>query len=725
MKRINYRHFICLGITVLSVLLAVFCFPYAFGRLIESFKDFGISCVYYFQELFLDGATVNATVTEMSKYPLKLPFNLPNNWEEFKLFWSKYWQVFISKEIFLAYLEQTGLFIVNFCKILLLIMPVVLVIYLLFNRILSTQNNDYNEDTKQLKRFKKLVSVTYVPVKKWIKNFISFVKKKSYYYKLWALIWAYAFSFITIIIEALAFYLYFVVSFDLAAVYTQIVKLLFDLSAMFSFIPVIGWVIIIFAFVNVIRKKIGYSLLEHNENKNRGFINARPIVTMVCGTMGKKKTTLITDMALSEDVMLRGKAFELILENDLKFPFFPWINLENAIKKAMARHFVYNLATCKKFVAYVKYFYDRPLPDKPSRKSVLRHLKKLFGLYYENLLFDYDYKKYGLDYDNKLELVNIWKVINNYTQLYFIYVVQSSLILGNYSVRTDGIISDLGNFPLWDNDFFHRDSRYIDCISRHAKILDFDALRLGRKIIEDNPNKDSFEFGVVLVTEIGKERGNNLENIEKKKQSEETNQKNDLFNQWLKMVRHSATVDNFPFVKVITDEQRPASWGADARDLCEIVHIQNSGESRLLMPFFALEELLHDFIFSKFTDLYYRYRFNRSDNTLSMYLLKMFTSKIHSYYNGIYNTFGCCPVTVALESGTQDGQLELNTYYLSSKKIYSKRFATDSFGDYFTEKCARSFVGIADLREYVSERATFEELKQQNSYWINDIQKWR
>lgn len=64
----------------------------------------------------------------------------------------------------------------------------------------------------------------------------------------------------------------------------------------------------------------------------------------------------------------------------------------------------------------------------------------------------------------------------------------------------------------------------------------------------------AFEFGVVAITEIGKERGNNLELKEVKKGTEEANQKNDLFNSWLKMCRHSATVDNFSFIKVFTDE---------------------------------------------------------------------------------------------------------------------------------------------------------------------------
>ena len=44
-----------------------------------------------------------------------------------------------------------------------------------------------------------------------------------------------------------------------------------------------------------------------------------------------------------------------------------------------------------------------------------------------------------------------------------------------------------------------------------AHILDFDVLRLGKKVIENNPKAGSFEFGVVVITEVGKERANNLE----------------------------------------------------------------------------------------------------------------------------------------------------------------------------------------------------------------------
>ena len=187
------------------------------------------------------------------------------------------------------------------------------------------------------------------------------------------------------------------------------------------------------------------------------------------------------------------------------------------------------------------------------------------------------------------------------------------------------------------------------------------------------------------------------------------------------MVRHSATVDNYPFVKVITDEQRPASWGADARDLCDIVTIVESGEQRLAMPMFFVSELLYSFFFSKFEDLYYRYRFSRSDNTLPIYLFKAGFSKFHKFYYGKYNLYGYSVSKVRVEAGTQDGKKKINRYYLANKKIYSNRFSTDCFSDFFMKKSIRSPYGIEDLPEYGCEKATFDEMFLQNSYFIRDL----
>lgn len=361
---------------------------------------------------------------------------------------------------------------------------------------------------------------------------------------------------------------------------------------------------------------------------------------------------------------------------------------------------MYNLATIKEWI-------------KLKRKRFDKHQNEHLQLY------GYDYKKYGTEYYDGLQVSTLFDILERYALLYFIYVIESSLIVANYSIRTDNRLLDSGNFPMWYTNFFPE--QLTD--GRHAKILDFDTLRLGKKVIEENPNIGSFEFGVVVISEVGKERGNNLELREMKKGTDETNQKNDLFNAWLKMCRHSATVDNFPFIKVFTDEQRPESWGADARDLCDVIHIVSSGETKLAMPFYTIEDMLSEWAFNGFIGLYYDFRFRRGDNTLLVHILKALTSFIWRRNMRIYNKYGYSILRIEKERGTMDGKIEKKRYFIMSRKIYSRRFSTDCFSDYFNELAKNTKVGLADYREYATEKATVEELKLQNSYFINSLYK--
>ena len=99
---------------------------------------------------------------------------------------------------------------------------------------------------------------------------------------------------------------------------------------------------------------------------------------------------------------------------------------------------------------------------------------------------------------NGLYEEDIFDVLSTYARLYFIYVIESSLIVSNYSVRETNEQISLGNFPLWNLSFFGNETD-----GRFSHILDFDTLRLGRKVIENNKNTGSFEFGIILITEIG------------------------------------------------------------------------------------------------------------------------------------------------------------------------------------------------------------------------------
>lgn len=465
--------------------------------------------------------------------------------------------------------------------------------------------------------------------------------------------------------------------------------------------PVWVYLIVGYSLFDIIRKKIAKGRLRHFEARNCGFINELPIVSMSCGSMGKKKTTLITDMALSQEVMFRQKALEILQKADMKYPYFPWICFEDELKACLEHKTVYNLASIKEWMRL-------------KAERFHTHFNAKWQLY------GYDYEKYGLVFNDALKITDLFDTLLIYAQAYFIYVIVSSLIVSNYSVRTDSQLMDEGNFPMWNTDFF---PKTVERDSRFAHILDFDTLRLGKKMIEENPNSGSFEFGVVLITEVGKERGNNLELKEVKKGTEETNQKNDLFNAWLKMCRHSATVDNFPFIKVFTDEQRPESWGADARDLADILTIVKSGEQMLALPFYTIENMLSEWAFEKFLALYSDFRYRRGDNTLWVYVLKSITAFLWKRNLRIYNRYGYSVLNIEKERGTMDCKVEKKKYFLMNKKIYSRRFSTDCFSDYFNDKAKNTRVGIADYMEYATEKATVEELKQQNSYFINSLYK--
>ena len=403
-------------------------------------------------------------------------------------------------------------------------------------------------------------------------------------------------------------------------------------------------------------------------------------------------------MSLSQEVMFRQKAFEILRENDMKFPYFPWICFEKELKKCMEHHTVYNLASVKEWVA----------------KKRARYIKNGGAT---GQLYGYDEKRYGTIYRDGLKESDIFDILETYAQAYFIYVIESSVIISNYAIRTDNEKIDLGNFPLWQTDFFLGANR----AKRHSHILDFDILRLGRKVLENNPKAGSFEFGVVAITEIGKERGNNLELKEIKKIAEETNQKNDLFNSWLKMSRHSATVDNFPFIKVFADEQRPESWGADARELAEVITILSAGEQRIAMPFYTIEEMICEQAYCKFLRVYEDFRFRRGDNTLFVHILKTVTAKLWKHNEKIRNLYGYSVLALAKQRGSLDGKAKKKKYFLCNRKIYARRFTTDCFSDYFNDLAIKAKIGINDYEEYAGEKASVNELKQQNSYFIGGL----
>ena len=689
------------NIIVTIVISAIFLgltavFWQSYVRFWETCKDLGLSAAYYVCELFGIDYSFTPTVTEYSGV-LQWEILLPDDWNGFTSSAKEYFALLISGENFAGYWAKVGDIMLVVAKVIAILLPCVIVLLLVIYRMYRQGNTKHNQETKPLRVFKVISKYTYQPIKRAILSYREYLSEHKAIWICWALLWAFHLNLASIVIGFFAYYFYFVLSFDIGNLYVQVCKLFIDLQVIFRHFPWWSIVTVCWLLFNRWRKNIALNRLRHYEARNCGFINELPIVSMACGSMGKKKTTLITDMVLSQEVMFRQKALEILQNNDMKFPYFPWITFEDELRRCMEHGTVYNLASVKTWVAL-------------KRSRFLRHGDA------NRQLYGYDMCRYGHAFDDALKVSGLFEVLETYAMAYFIYVLESSLIVANYSIRTDNRMLDNGNFPMWLTDFFPRNRR---AESRHAHILDFDVLRLGKKVLENNPRAGSFEFGVVAITEIGKERGNNLELKEIRKGAENTNQKNDLFNSWLKMCRHSATVDNFPFIKVFTDEQRPESWGADARDLADIINIASCGELRLSLPFYTIEEMLSEWAFNRFLSLYYDFRFRRGDNTLLVHILKSVVAWLWRRNLRIYNRFGYSILKIEKERGTMDGKTENKKYYLMNAKIYAQRFSTDCFSDYFNDLARRSHVGLMDYLEYATEKASVAELRTQNSYFIN------
>ncbi len=669
----------------------------SYVRFGEACRDFGLSVAYYFCELIGIGYSFTPMVTEYSGV-LQWEILLPSDLEGFTASAGNFFSMLIDGENFAMYWSAVGNVMLVVAKVIAILLPCILVLWLVLWRMYRHRNTDHNRNTVPLRIFKAIARWTYQPVKRAVLSYREYLSEHKAVWVCWIILWVFHLNAASIVMGFFAYYFYFVLSFDVANLYVQVCKLFIDLQVIFRHFPWWSIVTVCWLLFNRWRKKIALNRLRHFEARNCGFINELPIVSMSCGSMGRK-TTLITDMVLSQEVMFRQKALEILQQNDMKFPYFPWIAFEDELRRCMEHGTVYNLASVKAWVAL-------------KRSRFAHH----HNIYWQ--IYGYELARYGDTFDDALKVNGLFDVLETYAQAYFIYIMQSSLIVANYSIRTDNALLDCGNFPLWLTDFF---PKYRRLESRHAHILDFDVLRLGKKVLENNPKAGSFEFGVVAITEIGKERGNNLELKEVKKGTDEANQKNDLFNSWLKMCRHSATVDNFPFIKVFTDEQRPESWGADARDLCDVIHIVSSGDMRLTLPFYTIEEMISEWAFNRFMCLYEDFRFRRGDNTLLVHILKSVVAWLWRRNLRIYNRFGYSILKIEKERGTMDGKTENKKYYLMNAKIYAKRFSTDCFSDYFNDMAKKSKTGLMDYIEYVTEKATVGELKMQNSYFINSL----
>ncbi len=675
--RVSIQYVIVAAIVLVSLIFTVFVYNISALRLWEALQDVWTSVVYYFQTLF--GHASKEDVTFLRFSDLDLEKVVPFTWDEFVVKCRLcFFRLFDIKN-FIKYMIVCVKGARVFSVVLLLLMPILVCLWSLFK--LSLVNKcDEEKTSRPLMLYLKLEDA----VKPCFLRLVDFYRffQKSVFFKVFVLVWLVNLNVVTVVVEAFAFYFFFAASLSFEGVYVFFAKTMIDMAVALLSGPLLLWGILFCCLINVFRRWLAVKRQKHMEMKNRGFIKSLPQCVMVCAEMGMGKTTLIVDMALSNECINRDMAWKGMFRIDCMFPDYPWYQLEKIV------------------CGFIQ--------DGAVNLSMLRErLKDAEG----DLI-----KCSSLTvYDNGLIDVDLFGAVTVYAQLYMIYITESAVI-SNFSIRIDAVKDD-GFFPFYDENFFAEKKKNF-CRSH---ILDFDTLRLGKKVLENNLLAGSLEFGTVAISEVGKERGNKFDMEEIRKGDTKTNQKNDLFNLDMKMRRHAATVDNTCYFRMFVDEQRPESLGADARELCYIMTIVEKSDIKLAMPFFCFAEVVNLFLRSSFHKNYYDFRHNRIDRTLFMHLYKKVCTAFLRHYDRIYNLYGYHTVKLQTERGNGCGEMDEHLYFLIYKKIYPDRFATDCFSDFYAQQALVSGKGLMDYPRYKGSCADVDELRLQNSYFVNAV----
>lgn len=708
MKKQNIAYFcISIAITIGIVCFAVFqCFT-NLQRFVVSIVDFGLSVAYYFCEFAVVLADIEnpikPSVILLPKQDVEVLF--PSTYNEFKMTFVEFGNNLFATENFNAWLEHFSDVMYNASLWIMFLLPFTFLLIVLCKTAFDGKNNDLDRKTKPLQVWLRFQDRAIKPIKDFITGYFVFLNHHHIFAVIWKLILIVCLNIATIFIEAMSYLLYISSSMNLVSFYTQVYKLVLDLFLMFTRLPTVVWIFIFWLIFLQIRKNIAYSRLSHMEMRNKGYASSLGVCTMFTGNMGVGKTKLMTDVSLSLSSVYKYKTKEIMLKIERWFPEFPWATFQSVMRRLVWFHKVYSLTSCEDFVAKKRERFERtPMSDK---------------------LYGYDFERFGLYYNNELEDVYLLKILEDYAKAFFVYYLSKSYILSNYSIREDGIQIDRGNLPMWNFDFFNRNSATEDDFSYYANVLDFDILRKGKVLKHSNPLADTFEFGIVAITELDKERGNTLDNQELKKCVDETNRKNDLFNYSPKMGRHPATIMYQPFISFLFDQQRPTKTEADLREVCDkVVNIDDVRKNNLTLPFFFIEEILYSIVQSIYTRVYESYRFNRSDNSLSIYLFKTICGRFINWYERKYNLFGFDRYTLVSDSGKLDGaKLSKDKYYLLYKKALSNRYSTDCYKGFFRQLSRLKRIGIVDYPEFGGVNASTDELRFMNSYFISDMDK--
>lgn len=730
--------------------VALFCGSLAFGvifygerilpRTWQSLVDFFNSFVYFVAPLF--GGEWAPTVQEI---PGNMENVLPMTLSEFEIKWARFWSLFTQWEHWQAYLLSLLSVIVGivyWCFVLLLPLSLLaLIVYLIYRRI----DNDHNVDTKPMKIFKFFRRLIFLPVKRVLIAYGSFLKERKAYIVIAVIVWVFNLNFLTIAFELVAYVFYLFGSADFINALVQVAKLAADLTVAITVIPTWGWWLGAYWLFHLWRRKLGKISRRLKLAIDEAFAEKYTGAIFLTGKQRCGKSTMLAMLKFICERLFRKKAKEKFSVRDKQFPFFPWINVARFVQKARDEHKIFMLYHCRKFARLLRKIYE--MPEGEKKEKARERLKQKYGYDFKTLLFDYD-ESYGLSFDNRSSIVSVFDAIEAYMQLFFIYSQRKPLDFATTPLREDFDFIDFGNMPIFDGELLDRTSQESFELSQYSFVLDYDAFRPGAVFDHQNEYRYAVEYGIGFVPEFAKERKNNItrkggvanESAEREKKNKppkgatageaETKEKklpiatqgNDYFELDTKVRGQVATIDNYDFWKWLFDDQRAGSLGADNKDLTTNGYIKGRSDDILLMPFFEVEEAIYQIITPIYDKIKDFFDSRHGSNTLFLHVIKILYQPLFQFHERIHQEFDARKIRVKMKDpGDNDAELGEETFWLLSFVTYRGRIATDACKVFYDYRFEQSEKGMEDCEQYDGLYATTEKMLKQHSYYVEDM----
>lgn len=694
-KRFNHRHVIAWCFIVLLVLWSVFVCRDSYIRLFYSVIDFGIALVYSVFFLY-DWCPIPA-VNELKN--INVISHFPQSWVALIDSFDVFIELLFTKDNFNNWLVYINPRITLITQFAMTVVMVVAVIIILSNFKKPKQNNDYGQETKFCRKYKRFCLKVVTPSYEYVKSVFAFFRSRKYYFIPAVIIFLLSTNVASICISFLAYYFYLLGSVNFASVIYQLYKLSVDLIIMLSTLPFVVWLFIGIYLFNVITVYFAYQRLDRQGAVNMRFADSCNIAVYIIGTMRAGKTSFGTSLLVFFAIKFRRMSKGIMLKVHRHFPFFPYPVLQQELLNCFKEKKIKSLASMEVYFKQKrKKFYEDPSPDK---------------------IWGYDYERYGIEHDDGNVINDIWSDLLKFGEAYLVYT-EPTYFAANYSIRELHKLRTVGNMEDWDMEIYRRPS--YDGEGEYAHILDHDMLRPGKKMNSKRNVYGAIEYGLIGEDEIDKERCNTLLLQEVKANAEECNQKNDLYNQHLKMIGHGANIDFKSFIRLVATSQRASSWEADGKELSDVVSIDEVSEDRLALRFFNWRLLLGDVLLKLHDSKTFTHWFNRGDTSFPVYFLWQITKPYLDYFERTVGIFGYRLLTVSRQKGTQEGEKELYKFYDQNKLIRSGMYATDSHASFFRENNLKADMSFNEIERFSELHPSYKELAEKSNSHM--YKKW-